>query len=62
MQIVYFGDNLHELSKTIFWEKIRKNIINLSSAECTQSRILSEALDQAMTNGPISLGGSKEQQ
>ena len=26
MQIVSFGDNLHEISKPVFWEKIRKNI------------------------------------
>ena len=28
MQIVSFiGDNLHEISKPIFWENIRKNIL-----------------------------------
>ena len=32
MQIVSYGDNLHEMSNPIFWKKIR-NIINLSSAE-----------------------------
>ena len=37
MQIVSSGDNLHEMSEPIFWEKkIRKNIINLSSAELAQ--------------------------
>ena len=32
MQIVSFGDNLHEVSDPIFW-KNKKNITNLSSAE-----------------------------
>ena len=32
MQIVSSGDNLHEMSKSIFWEKIRK-IFQMSSAE-----------------------------
>ena len=29
-------DNLHKMSKPVFWEKIRKNIINWSSAEYVQ--------------------------
>ena len=36
MQIVSFGDNLHEMSKSIIWkkeEKKNKNMINLLSAE-----------------------------
>ena len=37
MQIVSFGDNLHKMSKPIFWEKKKKKKkkkkINLSSAE-----------------------------
>ena len=28
MQIVYLGDNLHEMSKPIFWEKNLKSISN----------------------------------
>ena len=32
MQIVSSGDNLHEISKPIFWKK-SENIIDLSSAE-----------------------------
>ena len=32
MQIVSLGDTLHEMSKPIFWEKIRKNSLNLQSA------------------------------
>ena len=30
MQIVSIGDNLHEKSKPVFWEKTKKNIIILS--------------------------------
>ena len=31
------GDNLHEMSEPIFWKKkIRKNIIDLSSADSAQ--------------------------
>ena len=34
MQIVSWGDNLHEMSKPIFWEKKKKkNIISLPSAK-----------------------------
>ena len=32
MQIVPFGDNLHEISNPVFWEN-KKNTVNLSSAE-----------------------------
>ena len=35
MQIVSFGDNLHEMSNPIFLES-RENIINLPSAELAQ--------------------------
>ena len=35
MQIVSLGDNLHEVSEPIFWKKIKKIIINLSSVEVT---------------------------
>ena len=38
MQIVFIGDNLHEKSKPIFWEK-KKNIINLTSAEFAHSTL-----------------------
>ena len=30
------GDDLHEMSNPAFWEIIRKNIINLLSAELAQ--------------------------
>ena len=33
MQIVSRGDNLHEMSNLIFWEKNKKNTTYLSSAE-----------------------------
>ena len=36
MQIVSYGDNLHEVSDPIFKEDI-KNVINLSSAESAHS-------------------------
>ena len=36
MQIVSSGDNLHEISDPVFREKLRKNIISLSSAELAQ--------------------------
>ena len=36
MQIVSSGDNLHELSKPIFWEK-SENYFKMSSAELVQS-------------------------
>ena len=37
MQIVSSGDNLHEMSKPIFWKiKNVKGIFNLSSAEFAQ--------------------------
>ena len=37
MQIVPLGDNLHKMSKPVFWEKWEKNIINLYSAELAQT-------------------------
>ena len=38
MQILSIGDNLHEMSNPVFWEKIRKKKIEMSSAEnITQS-------------------------
>ena len=30
-------DNLHEMSNPVFWEKKKKNIVNLSSAKNAQS-------------------------
>ena len=36
MQIVSNGDNLHEMLNPVFWEKNKKNIINLSFAELTK--------------------------
>ena len=35
----YFSDNLHEISRPIFWEKSKKNIVNLSSAEFARRAI-----------------------
>ena len=32
MQIIIIGENLHEMSKHVFWEKIRK-IFQMSSAD-----------------------------
>ena len=37
MKIVSIGDNLHEISKPVFLEKNKKNIIYLSSAEIAHS-------------------------
>ena len=42
MQIVSLGDNLHEMSKPIFWEKFLK-IWNLSSAEFAQIVVMVKA-------------------
>ena len=33
MQIVTIGDNLHEMSKYVFWEKVKKKKNVMSSAE-----------------------------
>ena len=33
VQIVSFEDNLYEMSKPIFWKRIEKTIMTLSSAE-----------------------------
>ena len=30
------GDNLHEMSRPVFWKKNKKNIISLSFAECAE--------------------------
>ena len=38
MHIVFIGDILHEMSKTVFWE-IKKTITNLSSAELAEKRL-----------------------
>ena len=38
MQIVSTGDNLHEISNPVFWEKKRENFFGmLSAANFTQS-------------------------
>ena len=36
MQIVSNGDNLHEMSNPVCWEKNKKSIIDLLSAELAQ--------------------------
>ena len=33
MQIVSLGDNLHEMSYPVFWEKNKKKYFKMSSAE-----------------------------
>ena len=33
MQIAASGNNLHEMSNSVFWGKIRKYVMNFSSAE-----------------------------
>ena len=33
MQIVYIGDNLHEISNPVFWKKKRKKYFNIPSSE-----------------------------
>ena len=38
MQIVSIGDNLHEMSNSMFLEK-QENIVNLSSAELAQRAV-----------------------
>ena len=37
MQIISFGDNLHEMSKPIFWEKYEKYFKMLSAEIFTQN-------------------------
>ena len=37
LQIVYNGDNLHEMSNPVFWEKIRKYFNMSSTKNFTQS-------------------------
>ena len=39
MQIVSIGDNLHEMSKPVFLEKINKKYVSMSSAENFTSMI-----------------------
>ena len=41
MQIVSSGDNLHEMSKSVFWEKCEKIhcIMNLSSSDLAQREV-----------------------
>ena len=39
MQMVSFGDHLHEMPKAIFWgKKTKKNNINLFSAELARGK------------------------
>ena len=35
--LIIHGDNLYEMSKPVFWEKKKKNIIKLSSAKFAPS-------------------------
>ena len=42
MQIVSIGDNLHEMSNPVFWEKNKKNIINLSSTTELAQRVVKD--------------------
>ena len=34
------GDNMHEMSKPVFWEKNKKNVINLTPAELAQIELM----------------------
>ena len=36
MEIVSIADNLHRMSEPVFWENIKKCVINLLSAELAQ--------------------------
>ena len=39
MQIVSYGDNLHEMSKSVFLEKNKKTAVDLSYADLAQNVI-----------------------
>ena len=39
MQNVFDGDNLHEMTKPVFWERKKKSIISLSPGESAQSLV-----------------------
>ena len=58
MQIIYNGDSLHEMSKPVFLEKIRKNIINLSSAELAHKLVKVKKATLKEKN-LLQVGGSK---
>ena len=59
MQIIYNGDSLHEMSKPIFLEKIRKNIINLSSAELAHKLVKVKKGATLKEKNLLQVGGSK---
>ena len=41
MQIVFSRDNLDAMSNSVFWgEKVRQNILNVSSVEFDQSTVI----------------------
>ena len=45
------GDNLQEMSNSVFWEKIRRNIKNLSSAELALSVVKVKILCTKLADG-----------
>ena len=53
MQIVSIGDNLHEMLNPVFWEKIKKSITNVSSAELAQKVV------KVMSSSDFSLNSGK---
>ena len=44
MQIGSWGDSLHKMSSPVFWEKVRKLFVSLSSAELAQ-RVVKVKMD-----------------
>ena len=48
IQIVRNGENLHEMSNPALWEKNKKNIINLSSAEFVQRAVKKHSTGEIM--------------
>ena len=42
-----YGDNLHEMPKSIFWEN-KKNIVSLSSAEFAQRVVMVKILSSSL--------------
>ena len=53
MQIVSNGDNLHEISNPVFWEKNKKNVISLSSVEFTQRVVKVNNLNTVTAKTPF---------
>ena len=49
MQTVFGGDNLCEKLKPVLWEKIRKKVMHLTSAELAQSVIKAQLDKETLT-------------